>query len=131
MFLSHGIGLFYASLIQDPHTFWGIQFFFHKTHFHKQRQAENQTNAKQHPKAELWLSDNYSHSLTTLSSTHNSITHILKKKHKSKCVFIYETTRLTIMKMKMKMKKIDHIDVGKTDLGLDMDTYKVNKKVSQ
>ena len=37
-----------------------MHVFFYKKHFYKQRQTENQTNAKQHPEAELWLSDSCS-----------------------------------------------------------------------
>ena len=33
--------------------------------------AKNQANAKQHPEAELLLSENYSHSSSTLSSNNN------------------------------------------------------------
>ena len=48
-------------------------FFPSKQHFCKQRQAgielaKNQGNAKKHPVAELLLYENYSHSLSTLSS---------------------------------------------------------------
>ena len=42
--------------------------------FYKQRQAEiekHQTNAKQHPEAQLLLFVDYSHSLSTLSSKNN------------------------------------------------------------
>ena len=35
--------------------------------------AENQANAKQQPEAELLLFENYSHSLSTLSSKNNRI----------------------------------------------------------
>ena len=33
--------------------------------------AKNQAHVKQHPEAELWLFENYSHSLSTLSSKNN------------------------------------------------------------
>ena len=49
---------------------------FYKQHFYKQLQAEigkkNQANAKQHPEIELSQFENYSYSLSTLSSTNNS-----------------------------------------------------------
>ena len=68
--------------------------------------VKHQANAKQHSEAELQLFYNYSHSSTTLSS--KIIAHILKNKRKSKCLFIHEITRLTIMKMKMKIKNRSH-----------------------
>ena len=34
--------------------------------------------------------------------------HILKNKQKGKCVYIHEIIRLSIMKMKMKIKNISH-----------------------
>ena len=69
--------------------------------------TKNRANAKQYPKAELWLFENYSHSSSTLSSKNNRT--YSKNKQKNKCVCIHEIMRLIIMKMKMK-KKIDHID---------------------
>ena len=69
--------------------------------------AKNRANAKQYPKVELWLFENYSHSSSTLSSKNNRT--YSKNKQKNKCVCIHEIMRLIIMKMKMK-KKIDHID---------------------
>ena len=48
--------------------------FFYRQYFYKQLQAEtgkNEENAKQHPRATLLLFENYSHSLSTLSSKNN------------------------------------------------------------
>ena len=68
--------------------------------------AKNQANATQHPEAKLLLFENYSHSLSTLSSNHNMA--YSKKKQKSKCVCIHEIVRLIIIKMKINMKKRLH-----------------------
>ena len=68
--------------------------------------AKNQVNAKQHPKAELLLFENYSHSSSMLSS--KTIGHILKPKKKSKHVCVLKILRLILIKMKTK-SKIDHI----------------------
>ena len=65
--------------------------------------AKNQPNAKQHPEAGLLLfNENYSYSWSTLSS--KTIGHTLKNKQKNKCVCINQITRLTTMKMKIKME---------------------------
>ena len=48
--------------------------------------------------------NNYSHFLSTLQS--KTIGHVLKCKQKGKRVFIDEIIRLTIMKMKRRMKNI-------------------------
>ena len=61
--------------------------------------VKNQANAKQHPKAELSLFGNYSHSSSTLS---------YKNKQKSKSVCIHGIIWLIIMKMKIKIKNISH-----------------------
>ena len=48
--------------------------FFYKQHFYKQCQTKigkNQANAKQKPKAKLFLFENYSYSSSTLSSKNN------------------------------------------------------------
>ena len=47
--------------------------------------AKNQANAKQHPEAELLLFENYSHSLSTLSSKNNR-THSEKKAKEQMCL---------------------------------------------
>ena len=66
---------------------------------------ENQTNAKQHPEAELLLFKNYLH---TLSSYYPKIGFILKNKQRNKCGCIQEIIRLIIMKMEMKIKNRSH-----------------------
>ena len=79
--------------------------------FYMQHLAEigkkNQANAKEHPKAELFLFENYSH-----PHYHAKIVgHILKNNQKNKYSFsvcIHETVRLIIIKMKMKMKNRSH-----------------------
>ena len=52
-----------------------IYTLFHKQQFYNQHQAKNgkkiKNNAKQHPEAELLLSENYSHSSLMLSSKYN------------------------------------------------------------
>ena len=64
--------------------------------------AKNQANAKQYPKAELWLFENYAHSSSMLSF--KKIGHTLENKQKNKCVFIHVFMQLIIMKVKMKNK---------------------------
>ena len=54
--------------------------------------AKNQANAKQHPEAELLQFENYSHSLSMLSS--KTISHILKNKKTNVPVFIRLYVRL-------------------------------------
>ena len=67
---------------------------------------ENQTNAKQHPEAELLLFKNYWH---TLSSYYPKIIgFILKNKQTNKCGCNQEIIRLIIMKMEMKIKNRSH-----------------------
>ena len=63
---------------------------------------KNQADVKQHPEAELLLFENYSYSWSTLSS--KIIGHILTNKQKNKCVCIHDIIRVSIIKMKMKMK---------------------------
>ena len=76
--------------------------------------AKNQTNPKQHSKAEFFLFENYSHSSSKLSS--RTIGHILKNKQKTKCVCIQKIMRLVIIKMKMKIKnrlhRCEHMDTN-------------------
>ena len=67
--------------------------------------AKNQANDK-HPKAELLLFENYSHSSSTLSSKTRE--KILKNKQKNICVCVHKIIRLIIMKMKMKIKNRSH-----------------------
>ena len=50
--------------------------------------AKNQASAKQHPKAELLLFKNYSHSSSTLSSRNNRT--YSKKKQNNKYICIHE-----------------------------------------
>ena len=72
-------------------------FFLYKQHFYKQRQAEigkNQAKAKQHPEAEFLLFENFSSSLSTLSS--KTIGHILKNKQRNKCTCVHEIVRLKV-----------------------------------
>ena len=64
--------------------------------------AKNLAEAKQHPKAELLLNENYSFSLSTLSS--KSDRRYSKKCIKSKCVCFDEVIWLMTMKMRPKMK---------------------------
>ena len=67
-----------------------------------------QTNAKQHPKAELLLFENYSHSSSTLSFKNNRT--YSKKKKKNKCFCIHEIIRL-IINWRWRWKwNIDHRD---------------------
>lgn len=64
--------------------------------------AKHQAHGKQHPKAQLLLFKNFSHSSFTLPS---KITrHILRNKQNNKCICIHEIIRLIIMNMNMKMK---------------------------
>ena len=87
--------------------------------------AKNQANAMQHFEAELLLFENYSHSSSKLSS--KIIGHILKNKQKNKCACIHEIRRLTIIKMKMKMKNTsDKYNINRATLR--MDTNIVNIK---
>ena len=46
------------------------------------------------------------------------------------CIYLWDYT-INHNENEDENDKIDHIDVVKIDLGLDMDTYKGNKKVSQ
>ena len=70
-----------------------MRFFISNTFISNasQKLIKNQANAKQYPKAELWLFENYSHSPSTLSSKNN------------RCVCIHEI--IIIIKMKRKKKK--------------------------
>ena len=69
---------------------------------------KNQTNAKQHPQAELLLFENYSHSSSTLSFKNNRT--YSKKKKENKCFCIHEIIRL-IIKWRWRWKwNIDHRD---------------------
>ena len=69
---------------------------------------KNQTNAKQHPKAELLLFENYSHSSSTLSFKNNRT--YSKKKKENKCFCIHEIIRL-IINWRWRWKwNIDHRD---------------------
>ena len=70
--------------------------------------AENQANAKQHSDAELLLFENNSLSSSTLSSKNKGT--YSKNTQKNKCVCIRGIVQLSIMKMKMKMKKY-HINM--------------------
>ena len=95
----------------------------------KQQQAgtaKNQAKTKQHPEAELLLSENYSFALSTLSSKNNG--RDSKNCAKNNCVCFNEIEWLMTMKMRLKMK-IDHIDTTQIDLGLDMDKNRVNIKI--
>ena len=60
---------------------------------------KNQTNAKQHPEAELLLFENCLHSSSTFSSKNNTT---LKNKQNNKCVCIHEIIQVIMMKVKMK-----------------------------
>ena len=67
-------------------------------------------NAKEHPEAELFLFENYSHSSFTLSSKNNRTFRKINKRA-NVSVFI----RLLIKKMKMKMKNKSHrYDINRT-----------------
>ena len=73
--------LFYFSIIlKRLPRFSSFQIFFEYTLFFisntfirnaRLKLAKNQANAKQHPEAELLLFENYSHSLSMLSSKNN------------------------------------------------------------
>ena len=60
---------------------------------------KNQTNAKQHPEAELLLFENCLHSSSTFLSKNNTT---LKNKQNNKCVCIHEIIQVIMMKVKMK-----------------------------
>ena len=68
--------------------------------------AKNQANDKQHPEAELFLFENYSHSSSTLSSKNNRT--YPENQQKNNYVWLHEIIRLMIMKMKIKMKDGSH-----------------------
>ena len=87
--------------IYHLHAFFISNTFISKTRL---KLAKNQANAKHHPDAELLTCQNYSHSLSTLST--KTIGYILKNKQKNKCVCIHEIIQLIVMKIKMKMKNI-------------------------
>ena len=88
--------------------------------------AKNHAKAKQHPEAELLLSENYSFALSTLSSKNNG--RDSKKCAKNNCVSFNEIEWLMTVKMRLKVK-IDHIDTTQIDLGLNMDKNRVNIKI--
>ena len=81
--------------------------------------AKNEAKAKQHPEAELSLSENVALSLSTFSSKNNS--RYSKKCNKSKCVCFNEVIWLMTIKMRLRKWKADHKDMKQIDLGLDMD----------
>ena len=68
---------------------------------------KDQANATQHLEAGL---ENYLKTIHVLHSPCHSkiIGHILKNKQKNKCVYIHKIIRLTIIRMKMKMKNRSH-----------------------
>ena len=53
--------------------------------------------------------------------------YILKNKEKNKCVCIYYSTQLIIMKMKMEIKNTDHTDATSVDLGRSIHRHKYCK----
>ena len=60
-----------------------------------------------------------------------NILHILKNKQKKKCVCIHEITRLTIMKMNMKMKNRSHRhDINRARLKYGHENSKYRKFLS-
>ena len=70
--------------------------------------AKNRANAKQHPEAEAFLFEIYSHFSPMLSSKTNNRAHS-KKQAKNKCVCIHDIMQwLNIMKMTMKMTIRSH-----------------------
>ena len=68
--------------------------------------AKDQADAKHHLKVELWLSENYSYSSSTLSSVNNTVYSKNKQKNKRTCIHVI--IRLIIMKMEMKKKNRSH-----------------------
>ena len=73
----------------------------------KLKLAKNQAKAKQLPKVELLLNENYSRSSSTLLSKNNRT--YSKKCTKNKCLNFNEVIRLMTMKTRLKMN-IDHTD---------------------
>ena len=64
----------YLSYSHKKTTTEYTRFFFISNTFisnARLKSAKNQANAKQHPEAELFLFENYSHFLSTLSSKNN------------------------------------------------------------
>ena len=90
--------------LSQTDTYLSISTFFISNNFMcsvELKLAKYQANAKQQPEAEFWLFQNYSHSLSTLSSK-NIKTCFWNAKNKP--VFLHEAARLIRMKMKVRME---------------------------
>ena len=64
-----------VEILPKTGSVWQLHAFFVSNTFisnARLKLAKNQANIKQHPKVELWLFENYSHSSSTLSSKNNS-----------------------------------------------------------
>ena len=83
------------------HSLLGIHVFFISNTSLKL--VKNESNAKQHPKTELYLFENYLHSLSTLSSKNKWI--YSKKEAKKQTRLYSRDYTITHNEIKMKMKK--------------------------
>ena len=85
--------------------------FSYKQHLHKQHQAEigkkKWAKAKQHPEAELLLSESYLLSSSTLSSKNNRA-YSKKCAKKQVCLFVYFNEIIWLIIMKVKKKNRSH-----------------------